>query len=265
MEQFKNYGYIHEERANPNDHELGGLMGLSYPDVQPDGQWFNFLPYGEQQNINGVETNSCVSFAALTGLEILAKKVFDKEVNHSDRYLAIASDTGPNGNTPTKVLETLRAVAGCIPENLLPFSEDILSLEQYMSPKPLNKKYYDEGRRWLAGYDFKHAWVNTDPDSLMHGLKKSPLIISVVAWQEGADGIYIRPPGVNYNHATLLVGYEEGKYWLVFDSYPGTGGAYLKKLDWNFGFGMAKAIKITAIKKEGFIKRLTRWLASWFK
>lgn len=266
MKKFKNHGYIEEERNRPQDHELGGIASLDYPDIQPDGQWPDFLPSGEQQKINGVETNSCMSFATLSGLEILFKKLFDMGVNDSDRYLAIASDTGPNGNTPTKVLETLRAVAGCIPENLLPFSEDIQSLEAYMSPNPLNKKYYDEGRKWLAKYKFNHAWVSTDPASMMAGLKKSPLIISVVAWQEGMGGIYIKPPGIRDNHATLLIGYREGKYWLIFDSYPGTDGAYLKRLDWNFGFGMAKAIKITKIKtKKKWFPRLTKWLSSWFK
>lgn len=262
---IKNHGYIEDQRNNPQDHELGGLGDLKYPAINPSGQWLDFLPEVEHQAKNGVETSSCVSFTLCNIKEILERFNFKKSVNSSDRYLAIASQTSPTGNNPSKVCETARNIAGFIPEELLPFNNDIGSWEDYMKPQPLNKKYYDEGRRWLAKNELLHAWNKTDPDSLIEGLKRSPLMVSVVAWESGPDGKYIRPPGQPDGHATALIGYEWGEYWLIFDSYPAAEGSYLKRLDWNFGFGMAKCFRIELIQKVGWWQKLTKWFSNLLK
>lgn len=242
-----------EEQSNPKDHVLGGVFDKSGPVLVEDGQWLKYLPIKEYQ-AKFTETNSCMSFAWLNVMEIMNLRLFGKEVNYSDRYLAIASGTGPNGNTPTKVCETQRSISGAIPEEMLPFSEDIDSQQKYLSPNPLDKKYYDEGRKWLEKYEARHYWVPTDAMSLMLALKKSPLVVSVVAWQEN-NGIYIRPPGYNDNHATVLFGYVENEYWLIWDSYPDTDGEYLKKLSWDFKFGIAKGANLAILEKESWWKR----------
>src|SRR3990167_384051 len=258
--KLKQYGYIPELRNNPRDFVLGGQASISKTLLQPDGDWRPFLVDGEHQLKNDVETNSCVSFASCNAIEILTKRIFKIEKNFSDRYLAIASDTGVNGNTPTKVLETLRKISGCIDEQWLPFSDEIKTQEDYLRPNPLNKKFYDEGRKWLNRYDFEHQWVETNNEDLMRGLQQSPLLVSVVAWIQEGD-FYVKPNGYKDNHATLLVAYEEGKCWWVFDSYPGSDGKYLKKLRWDFfasGTSIAKSFALKLAKPNCWQKFLRK-------
>src|SRR3990167_284624 len=223
------------------------------------------IPETEHQARNGVETSSCVSFSLNNIKEVLERFIFKKTTNSSDRYLAIASQTTPTGNSPTKVCETARTIAGFIPEEMLPFGDNIMTWEDYMKPQPLNKKYYDEGRKWLAQYELQHAWVKTDTQSLFEGLKRSPLMIAVVAWILGPDGQYIRPPGQGDTHATMLVAAEWEKYWLLYDTYPCSDGSFLKRLDWNFGFNMAKAFKISVVSNKTWWQKLTDWLGNLLK
>lgn len=244
--QLKNFGFK-PSVIEIQDYRLGGLSKASREILQPDGQWTTLLPQDEIQQKRSVETMSCVSFGLCNQVEILEKRKYNTISNWSDRYLANASDTDENGNEPTKVYETARKIAGFIPEASLPFDESILSFADYHSPKPLNKKYYDEGRKWLNKWELKHEWIDNDAKSLMEGLKYSPLGVSVQAWL--ADGEFYYKTGRD-NHWTLLVGYKEGEYWLVYDSYPDTDGDYIKKLRWDYVFGMVKGISISEVKKK---------------
>ena len=246
--KLKQYGF-RPSKIEIQDYKLGGLSKASREVLQFNGQWTTLLPKDEIQKKRNVETMSCVSFGCENQVTILEKRKFGIETNYSDRYLAIASDTDENGNEPTVVYETARKIAGFIPEEMLPFSDDIVSFEDYHSPKPLNKKYFDEGRKWLQKYELKHEWVNTDSKSLMQALQYSPLGISVMAWL--ADGeLYYKPKNGIDNHWTLLVGYKEGEYWLIYDSYPDTDGDYIKKLKWDYAFGMAKGISLEKVVKK---------------
>lgn len=260
--KLKNYGFKYQEPAI-QDYRLGGLSKVSRQALQIDGQWTHLLPLGEKQTKNGVETYSCISFACANQVEILFNRKFGLNPNYSDRALAIASNTEIGGNTPNEVYETARKILGFIPEELLPFSDDIQSFEDYHSPKPLNKKYYDEGRKWLNQYDLKHEWINTNPQSLMEALQYSPIAISVDAWREN-NGYYFKPKGSQDNHFTLLVGYKENDHWLIYDSYPETEGDFIKKLVWNYWDGsksLAKGISIKLVnQKQSCFKKLWSFL-----
>lgn len=262
------YGFI-EDKIKDTDYILGGFQ-IPVNVLQEDGSWLDYLPIRERQLKQGVETQSCVTFATLNVVEILIKRLFDKEENYSDRYLSIASETTPVGNSPSKVADTLRKVSGCINEDLLPFSEDIKTWEDYYSPKPLPENLKRKGKKWLSKYSFKYERVfrggtlKEKQEKLKEGLFYSPLGVSVYAWAE-RNGMYYKPEGVRDTHYVVLVGYKQGEYWLVFDSYPASDGIFLKKLEWDFDFGMAKRyfIEKQSVKKNWwrrFINFLKRWL-----
>ena len=251
----RSYGF-RPSKIEIQDYKLGGLSKASREVLQFNGQWTALLPQDEIQKKRNVETMSCVSFGLCNQVEIMEKRIYGVVSNYADRALAIASETDENGNEPTKVYETARKILGFIPEAFLPFDESIQSFADYHSPKPLNKSYYDEGRKWLNKYELKHEWVSTDAKSLMQALQYSPLGVSVNAWL--ADGeLYYKPKNSADNHWTLLVGYKEGEYWLVYDSYPDTDGDYIKKLKWDYAFGMVKGISLNPVAKKKC------WLLSW--
>jgi len=178
-------------------------------------------------------------------------------MNFSDRFLAIASSTTFSGNDPKRVAQTLRE-KGAIPEELLPFSDNIKTFNEYHSPNPLPSSLLKEGLKFLDKFEISYEWVTPTPENLMEELKYSPLGVAVEAWQE-KDGLYYG--GENPNHFTCLVGYLPGKHWIVYDSYPTTGGSYLKNLAWDYSFKIVMSYSLKKKeKKDSWLVELIRRL-----
>ena len=247
-------GYI-EPEIQEEDYILGDGM-LQGEVLQPDGQWLDYLPDPELQKRRGVETSNCVGFNTLENVEILLKRKYGGVHNYSERALGIMAGTYPPGNDPHKVAETIRK-QGLVPEYELPFTENILTVDEYYNPKPLPESLIQRGKEWLFWYDFKHEYVfdkgaslDEKHRSIIEALKYSPLGVSVFAWAQDANGVYQKLG--RDNHWTCLVGYKLGAYWLVRDSYE----PHLKTLEWNYDFGIAKRYAIT---KHGSTPKKNYW------
>lgn len=248
MEQTK--GVLQEVKQDlivgeitPDQHIF---LGGDETPIQQDGQWVDFLPDEEEQR-KKIESSNCTAFAWLNAIEIFLKRVFKITENNSDRFLGIVAGTTPQGNDPHIVGEAIRRF-GCIPEKELPFDENISTPEAYYTPKPIPGRLIALGDVWRNRFNFKHQWVLTgtpDKEKLTEGLKFSPIGIGVFAWyyeeDENGERIYKRYNNRPDGHWTLLVGYKENEYWLVFDSYA----PFLKKLDWNYDIRFAKKISIS--------------------
>ena len=234
-------GYI-EPEIQEEDYVLGdgNLVGEV---LQPNGQWDAFLPDPELQKKRDIETSNCTGFNTLEPIEILLKRKYGGVHNYSERFVGIAAGTYPPGNDPHKVAEAIRK-QGLVNESVLSFSDDIVDVDMYYSPKPLTQSLVQRGKEWLFWYDFKHDYVfqkgipiAEKRKYMMEALKYSPLAASVFAWAEN-DGIYVKVG--RDNHWTTIYGYKRGEYWKVFDSYE----PHLKKLEWNYDFGIAKRYSI---------------------
>jgi len=226
------------EPIAPEEYTFG--VQLAAEELQPDGQWDDYLPGVEIQKLRGVETSSCVSFGTLNCVEILYQRLYNQQKNYSERYTAILADTTRSGTSPTKVAEVIRK-RGVIDDPLLPFSGDISSFEEYHSPKPMLQGFLDKGSEWLKTHEFGHDWVFTGgsvsfkQNLLKTALKSSPMGVSVLAWQKSGD-YYTKPHGAVDNHWCTLYGYKDGEYWKIFDHYDDTN----KKLAWDYDFNLAK-------------------------
>ncbi len=53
----------------------------------------------------------------------------------------------------------------------------------------------------------------------------------------------------------MIVGYEDQKSWLVWDSYPESEGDFIKELEWDYNFGQAKIAYLE--KKEISIEQIS--------
>src|SRR3990167_2498692 len=240
---MKNFGYI-EPEVKKEDFVLGGNQ-VPKENLQPDGQWLSYLPSEEEQIRKGVDVNNCTGFGTNSALETYSKRKFFQTVNYSDRYLGIVAGTYPPGNDPNKVVETLRTVAGCIPEEIMPFV-DGMAVDDYYAPKPPTTEARQLGREWLKKYYLRHDWAVTPqteegirPQLLMEALKHSPVPIAVSAWQLIGDNYFRFGQD---NHWCVLVGYKENEYWIIWDSYI----PYVKHLSWDFKFNWAKRIYVGA-------------------
>lgn len=232
------HGFIPEDRK-PDDWTFGAIGGEV---IRPDGQWLDFLPTKETQK-KRLETMNCTSFGTLNAIETLHKALYDEEVNYSDRFHGIVAGTTVRGNRVNAPCETIRKL-GNIPESKLPFSDEIKSWSGYYSPKPMSQALLGLGKEWLDQYEFLHEWVRPDHASLKSALRYSPLGVDVDAWARNSEGLYFKRKASN--HWTCLVGYEEGKHWLVFDSYS----PHLKKLAWNTTFSFVKRYYLKRTKSK---------------
>ena len=98
-----NYG-LQIKSKRPTDYFLGAL---NETEINPSGDWENFLPIKEYQNL-GVETMACVTFSALNCLETLYNFKYKKEINWSDRFTAKMANTTHRGNWMTIVGDSIR-------------------------------------------------------------------------------------------------------------------------------------------------------------
>lgn len=211
----------------------GGQLG-DQP-IVPSGQWDAWLPDPEIQTVNGVEPYACVSFATLNCVETLIRQEFGDAFNYSDRWLAWRSGTqAKRGNDPHTVAETLRT-RGDVLESAWPIDAHVQDFNSFYTTPPswtglLALDFIDE-------FSYGHEWVPGNPASMMEALKYSPLNGAVYAWDvDPITGYFIRPPGAVSEHDVMVYGFEEGKYWKIYDSV-----SYEKKeLAWNFGFDAVK-------------------------
>ena len=246
----KNSGFI--EPTLTEDNYLLGSSPLPQIVLQESGDWSMFAPKFEPQR-KKFETYNCTSFNTLDCIQRLLKRLGIDE-NYSDRFTGITAGTKEGGNDPHTVAEALRK-NGLIPEDLLPFSDNLKNLDEYYSFKGADEaKCRKAGLAWLDRFEFGHEYVFHPSDTnkqekMMEALKYSPLGVSVDAWNE-YEGVYIKDQGARDNHWTVcVVGFVKDKYWIIDDSYL-AGGNNFKKLAWNYDFGWAKRYHISKKKTD---------------
>jgi hypothetical protein len=215
-----------------------GYTPLSYGSQNELGQWDYYLPVLEVQN-NYFDRMSCVSYSILNCLEILWKFQFNTERNFSDRYIAQLSGTTDRGNSLENVFDTIREV-GLVDESLYP--DDAKTWDEYYKTVP--QEIINIGLDFKGKYNLYREWVNpTRIPDIMKALESAPLQI-IVKYDSG-EGI-LNPQG-KHNHAVVCYGYEQDKYWKIFDSYTQS----TKKYTWNYIFG--SILKPTLTIKSMFI------------
>lgn len=236
-----NYGYK-KPVIRPEDYQFGdGKLG-DQP-INPSGQWDAALPDDstQLQNSAGYETYSCVSQATLHCTEILERFRYGSLVKYSVRFLAWISGTGlKRGNDGGTVAEALRK-SGCVQESDWPFNA--ATYQSFYATAPSN--IVRLAKTQFADNSFGHSWLtSTTPEAMKGGLTYSPQALGVFAWATpDSQGIYHRPPGAEDCHCVTVYGYEDGKYWKIFDSYDSTH----KKLAWDYGFGVGKRFTLDRV------------------
>ena len=260
-----NYGFIEPKIEKDKDYFLGGFRSAPFEILQENGQWDEFLPPIEIQHNKIFDSSNCTGYGTLNALEFLMQRKFGKSINFSERYTGICAGTYPPGNDPQKVITSIRG-SGLLKEIDLPFfSDSQMTLDEYYSPKPMEDKLLVKGKKFLEEYGIQHDWVyqsgeEASPVKLMNALKSSPLGVSVNAWNKEGE-LYVKEKGSRDNHWTLLFGYEDGKYWRVYDSYEDN----IKHLKWDYDFGFVKRyyIEKLVLKKSSLAEKLRAWFNLW--
>lgn len=231
-------------------------LGSWFPDVTlvPDGQWLKWQPIGEAQNL-AIEPEACTSFGTLNAVEFLERQEFGDTTNWSDRFLAYASGTTKQGNNPDTVINTLKT-KGDVTEADWPYTNADNTWNSFYETPP--QALYEKALEMVAEYNFDAKPIGTDLQSLMNGLKCSPIGVAGFAWAKDNNGLYYTPKGVQPCHWFIIVGYEQNKYWYAFDSYS----PYVKKLRWDYEFDIARQYTL-----HNNVKNQSAWQSflAWFQ
>lgn len=236
-----NFGVLHKAREL-TDWIFGGSDNNEV--LVSDGQWDDYLVAKELQN-KGTETMACVSFSALNCLEILLKKQTKTEYNFSDRFTAKMSGTTTHGNYLVNVANSLRH-DGFIPETAYPYVNGWSEYYKEMPPAKITL-----GKSIIQRWEVTYEWVALNEEAFKEALKRGPIQITARYIQGPKDEIF-NPTG-RCNHAMIIYGYEEGKYWKVLDHYDYEGG-HLKRYAWDYKFGAAMLYSIKYKKKPMEVK-----------
>ena len=251
---IKNYGFQYPVIDEKKDYVLGAERSTPFEVINESGGWNDKLVIGETQ-IKKEDVNGCTNWACLNQLEVLLNFLFGTMTNWSERFQAVVSEQTREGNDPARVFESIRKL-GVIEESKLPFTDE-MNFQTYLSPKPMTENYLKDAKKFLEDYDYKHEYIYT-PNTplvekqklLLQSLKRSPVAVSVYAWQMGANGMYVKPQGAKDTHFTLLINAKKGEWWEVFDSYPESEGDFIKRLEWNFEMDIAKGIFVRKFTDE---------------
>ena len=251
MKELKNYGFLGRGET-PNDWVFGSDKQIGSEVLQNNGQWDSYLPQNEIQN-NKVETMACVSFSALNCLEILFKRKYGYEMNWSDRFTSKMSGTTKRGNYMYKVAESIRKHNGFVKQEL--WKNEGKTWDEWYKEIPANIK--GQGERNKDLYEINYEWVYpvepADKDALKDALKYAPLQISVCTDWYKRDGIWYQRKKGRGNHCVTLFGYEDGKYWKIFDHYRGNEIRYLEwdfRILYPFKFNINKITNMRLVKSK---------------
>ena len=225
----QNRGFI-PDPPEEQDWEFGGLTGITDEILQPDGQWDAFLPVFELQRNYRFDSYSCVAFARNNCLETIHKRKYEVEENYSDRFASVMTDTVPRKGNSLKGGGDKARKTGSVSELVYPSITPEMTEQQFFLQPSQDIKAI--GLAWLKDYSINYDWVSKTGGSKFNivkakeALKRGPL-------QTAIDASTKKTSQFNgWNDSVMIYGYEEGKCWKVFGSYPETTGNF----DWDYPF-----------------------------
>ena len=239
------------ETPKPADTWDDEVFGSRNFGSEPSKDWRQYRPVAELQSFG-----DCVTFSRLNCAETIAKikGITDddgKELNFSDLWLAVKSDTTERGNSLNKVSEVFRKT-GAVLEQFCPYTRD---WNERAARVAATVSY---AKKYLGG---NHAWVKLDRNSLKNALEEGPIQIGVglgETYQYNDEAI--RPPKTIQVYHAIMCDYIDGKGQLYcYDHY----NRMAVVLSANYPVAMAKTFKDlplgwqgTGVDEQRFYSRL---------
>lgn len=250
-------------QINPSHYRFGSgeIIGTI---LRPDGRWLDFLPPEELQRRNGIESSACYIEAQQHTIATIQEEQYDlKDQNYSARFNALLSEGSPYGGDPLAGAESIRKNDGLIPEELLSFSEEIKTWDEFHSFKGSKESdCRNIGKQFLLNWKLNYDIVFVREDTLKmkyiklkNALKFSPVPISVYG-QVDENGNYVsKPNGVNDTHLVEAIYVDNDNCIWIFDTYA----PFIKKLPANYNSDFAMRWSVEKIKTLEIKKKLGLW------
>lgn len=270
----KNFIYPEIKR----EHHRFGVNSVEAPDLREDGDWRDYTPPDEKQNVRGIESSACYIEASQHAIAIVEEEQFKIiDNNYSARYNALLSDGTPDGGDPIAGGDSIRWY-GLIPDAMMPFSDEIESWQDFHSWMGVDETACRvAGRKdtelWKRNHSIvyeRHEPFEVKFDKLAKALKKGPVCISV--WGKvGPDGNYLpKPSTAQDTHLVVALYIDHDNCIWIRDTYE----PFTKKLPpyYNSDFGMSWTVskieppKPDPIKeKEPLLSVIWKWIVKQVK
>lgn len=201
--------------------------------LNPKRDWEKYLPDGERQSNDQLETFACTVAGSLNAWETVANLLKKKGIIHnshfpkncSERFNAILAGITPRGGSPFKSSESI-SKRGVILDEVLPFAENIWSWDLYYHPKPMTEALLKLGKETTKYVHLQYEWLFNDESEkiplaekrnrIAYALERGTVCVSMYAWKE-KNGVYYKDPRDTDTHWTML--YTLDDYDRCFDTY----------------------------------------------
>lgn len=188
---IENHGVLTGVRSTPF---AGGF--IPYVVRNPSGDWTPYLPAGERQSNNLIDTMACVSFSVLNCIETQEFFLTGQKVNYSDRWLAKISGTTMFGNYLVSVAEAIQ-MFGLVKEESWPKPANYTWESYYANPTPAQMAaLVAEGKEWLRTHKFEAEFLSTDKATILKHLQQAPLQIVIPG--HAIENFYTQEEAVSY-------------------------------------------------------------------
>lgn len=129
--------------------------------LNPNGDWTAYKAQDEHQSILGFDTMLCWVFSTLKPWIMLANfyGFNDFPKNIAERYVGVMADASPSGGDPHYAAEVVRTISGVIPQEVLPWTDDIDTWPEYYHPNPMDTSIISLGAQYLKDFTFGHEWI----------------------------------------------------------------------------------------------------------
>ena len=169
-----NYGVL---LGKQNTDYVAGT--LPYQELNPTGNWKNYLPPGEWQKPGLVDTMAFVTFSLINAIETQEKFLTGVQANYSDRWIAMMSETTEQGNWLYKVADTVRKY-GLVKEESWPTPPNPTWDTYYAKPDAQKQALLEaEGEEWLKTHTLQYEWLTTSLEDIQKHLKHTPLQVVI--------------------------------------------------------------------------------------
>jgi len=223
---YKNPGFnpsLQEEHQHEDDFVLGSKLPSEV--LVENGDWRPYYPKLEVQRNNHFDTYSCVSFANCNASEMMHKVRYGEDMDYSDRFMSVISNTRPGvGNSHKNVAETRRK-KGSVLEEVYPFTMDMTQAEFFQSvPSDVKEK----GLTWVEETEYGYEKVRRN--EFKEALKLSPIQVAVDSRTNKTSNFR------GADHSVVLTHIDGNEVPYIFDSYLNRYETY--DIDYPFSYGL---------------------------
>lgn len=198
--------------------EIEEQLGAVWEVLQPSGRWGLYLPRKEYQYFAWGDTMACVTYSLMNCIETVLNRKYNEQWDFSDRFTAKMSGTTRQGNTMSRVINSMSINDGFVS---FPFwRNEAVNFDEFY--KEVTPEVKELAKKNLESLNISVQFIQgITKESIKEALTYSPLWVAIYAYGPKVDGVYQNVVGMNSNHCVMLYGIDADGNYQIYDHYNG--------------------------------------------